>query len=293
MPQSKLKLIINGDDFGMAHNINEGIVKAHNEGILTSTSIVAQGLAFDQAIELAKKNPTLDIGIHLTLIEETPLLSPDDIPTLVNKDGKFFRDAKQFFKRYLLGKISRDDVYKELEAQFKKVLSSGIKITHIDGHQHMHVLKDVYEVTTKLALKYNIPIIRIPFEKIRPYMFFQKEAASRILFLSVLNFISKQRIKEKRFIHTDHIAGFLFGGNLNKKNLLKLIQKLPDSGICEVICHPGFDDPSSVYSHWKSNWGNELNALTDSYVSDFILEKGIKLINFDTLVKLKGNGSLK
>ncbi len=289
MSQSKLKLIINGDDFGMAQNINEGILKAHTHGILTSTSIVPQGLAFDHAVDILKKNPSLDVGIHLTLIEETPLLRPEEVPTLVNKSGKFFSNAKQFFKRYLLGRISKDDVQRELEAQFKKVLNTGIKITHIDGHQHMHVLKDVFNATIKLAFKYDIPVIRIPEEKIKLHNFFRKKVLPRILSLYVLNFISRQRRNENNLIHTDHFAGFLFGGKLNKNNLLTLLQHLPGSGVCEVMCHPGMKDNSSIYSHWGSNWSSELDALTDKDILNFINEKGIELVNFDTLIKTKRN----
>ncbi len=280
MSSGELKLIFNADDFGLSRNINQGILKAHTNGILKSTSIVAQGAAFDYAVEIAKKYPTLDVGIHLTLVEESPVLNPEKIPTLVNKDGKFFPHAKHFFNRYLLGTISGDDVHRELEAQFNKVLSSGINITHIDGHQHLHILKDVYNIIVKLAKKNNINVIRIPEEKIKFYMFFKKELISRILFLFVLNFIAKQRRKDKSLMQLNHFVGFFYGGNLNKNNLLKLLSKLPDSGICEVMCHPGLEDASSNYSYWKYNWSLELNALIDSEVINCIQKKGIILTSF-------------
>jgi len=283
MSSSKLKLIINADDFGLTQNINEGILAAHVKGIVTSTSIVAQGEAFDNSIEIAKKNPTLDIGIHLTLVEERPLLNPEEVPTLVTSEGKFFPHAKHFFKRYLLGKISKDDVYRELDAQFNKVLNSGIKITHIDSHQHMHVLKDIFDVTLKLSLKYNIPVIRIPIEPIKLYMF--SKNLPRIALLKVLNFISNRR-KNQSFYHTNYFAGFLFGGNLNKENLLTILRTLPKSGVCEIMCHPGLADPFSIYSHWNYNWETELNSLISPEIRAFLNKKRIELINFQDLTNI-------
>lgn len=286
MNSSRLKLIVTADDFGLAPNINEGILAAHTKGIVTSTSIVAQGDAFDQAVEISKNYPTLDVGIHLTLVEERPLLNPEKVASLVTSEGKFFPHAEQFFKRYLLGKISKDDVQLELEAQINKIINSGIRITHIDGHQHLHVLKDVFDITLKLAVKYDIPVIRIPFEKIKPYMFSQKVSLSRILSLKVLNFISNRRSKNN-FLHTDALSGFLFGGNLNKDDLLKILQVLPDTGVYEIMCHPGYDDASSKYAHWNYNWSTELNALTNSEILKFIQERKIELINFRNLAEMK------
>lgn len=286
MNSSKLKLIVNADDFGLAANINEGILSAHKNGIVTSTSIVAQGKAFKQAVEISKENPTLDVGIHLTLAEEFPLLNPERIPTLVNSEGKFFPHAQKFFKNYLLGKFSKDDIQLELEAQINKVINSGIKISHIDGHQHLHVLKDVFDITVKLALKYDIPVIRIPFEKIKPYMFSQKVSLTRILSLKVLNFISNKK-RNKKFLYADGLAGFIFGGNLNKENLLKLLYELPKSGVYEIMCHPGYNDSASPYSHWNYNWDSELKALTDPDILKFMNERNIELINFRDFAELK------
>ena len=252
--------------------------------------LLPQGQAFEKAVEIAKKNRTLDVGIHLTLIEEFPILEPNEIPSIVNKNGKFLDHAKDFFIRYLLGKISKDDVYKELDAQINKVLNHGIKITHIDSHQHMHVLKDIFDISLHLSAIYDIPIIRIPFEPIRPYMF-TKNLLPRIVSLKVLNFISNQR-KKGNFYSPDYFFGFPFGGNLNKENLLKIFRLLPEFGVCEVMCHPGLDDPASYYSHWNYNWGVELKALTDPEISNFIKEKGIDLINFKDLVEEKNKSGI-
>ena len=117
-------------------------------------------------------------------------------------------------------------------------------------------------------------------------MFSQKVSFSRILSLKVLNFISNRRRKNS-FLHTDALAGFLFGGNLSKDNLLKLLQVLPETGVYEIMCHPGYEDASSKYSHWNYNWNTELNALTDPEILDFIEERKIELINFRNLAEMK------
>jgi len=145
------KIIVHADDFGLSEKVNEGILYAHREGILTSTSIMACGPAFDHAVHLIKEVDSLDIGVHLTAIEERPLLSPLYIPSLVTKEGRFYPHAKHFLKNYLLGRISLEEVRLEFTKQIEKILDSGIDITHIDSHQHIHILPGIFKITVSLA----------------------------------------------------------------------------------------------------------------------------------------------
>ena len=140
------KLVVNADDFGLSIKVNEGILCAHQNGILTSTSIMANGMAFQHAVDTWKSNPTLDVGIHLTLVGEKPLLNPDVIPDLVNKKGICHQHAKDFVMKYMMGKISQKQIYQELEAQVVKVLDQGIVISHVDSHQHIHMLPQILSV---------------------------------------------------------------------------------------------------------------------------------------------------
>ena len=276
------KLIVHADDFALTKNINEGILHAHKAGILTSTSIMAIGSAFEHAVEVYKSAPRLDVGVHLALVEEKPILPCERIPTLVGKDGRFYPHATEFIKKYLMGKICIDEVFAEIEAQIKRVKQFGFRISHIDGHQHLHMLPGILSVTVQLANKYGIPVIRFPFERLRMYMLRNIRFFSRIPQLLALNFFC--RISQKKLsLRTDHFVGFFFGGNLNKKNLLDLLVHLPSNGIIELMCHPGFLDLKASYPHWDYHWQDELNALIDPDIKKFITDNAIELISFRQL----------
>ena len=281
-----INLIVHADDLGISKKVNEGILQAHTNGILTSASIIANGAAFEHAVEICRSVPTLDVGVHLTLVEEQALLTSDVIATLVNSDRKFHRNAKEFAKKYFMGKIRLTEVKQELEAQVRKVLSSGIKVSHLDSHQHLHMLPRIHEITAKIAKQFEIPAIRFTREKIRLSMLKEMRLFSRLFLLSVLN--RMPRLPEDLEVkQTDHFAGFLFSGILNKRNLMKVLANLPYDGTCELMCHPGFDDPHSLYSHWKYFWQDELDALLDKDLPGILQEKGILLISYRDLVAQK------
>ena len=280
-----LKLIVNADDLGLSVGVNEGILEAHLNGILTSTSVMANGVAFEHAIRLCRSVPSLDLGIHLTLVEEEPLLSAAAIPSLVDTAGKFHRHATTFMRKYVTGKIHLQDVWSELEAQIKKVLSRGVAISHLDSHQHLHLLPQILRITIALANKYNIPAIRVPREHLRPYMLRHLSGISRVSQLLVLNALC-QRATKMLIRRTDHFVGFFFGGNLHEENLHKLLQSLPTSGTCELMCHPGNEDPTTRYSHWGYHWSEELRALTDPEIGKVLRRPGVDLISYRELAHL-------
>jgi len=279
------KLVVNADDFGLSEKVNEGILCAHQNGILTSTSIMANGMAFQHAVDTCKSNPTLDVGIHLTLVEEKPLLNPAAVPDLVTDKGMFHQHAKDFAMKYLMGKISQKQVYQELEAQVVKVLDQGIVISHIDSHQHIHMLPRILSLVISIAKKYGIRIVRFPNEKLHTDMMYDLGFFSRLMQLLVLNWFC-QMGRRMNFAKTDCFFGFLFSGRLNKVNLTKVLHWLPSTGISELMCHPGFADTNSKYAHWKYNWQDELNALTDPDIKKFITNNAIELISFRQLAFL-------
>lgn len=284
MSRRAMGLIVHADDFGLSEKVNEGILRAHLNGILTSTSIMANGQAFEDAVRIARSNPALDVGIHLTLIEEMPLLGAKEIPTLLTPDGKFHRNAIQFTQRYILGNISLKDVREELEAQIKRVIAGGISPSHLDSHQHLHMLPGILNIVAELSRKYGVPAIRFPRE-IGVFGRIGRIPFIRIVKALVLNLFCRMgegKIKRR----TDSFAGFLFSGNLNKENLLNVISHISPGGTCEIMCHPGLDDPSSPYLHWGYHWSDELSALIDKQISDLLHHKVIHLISYRQLGNL-------
>lgn len=274
-----LKLIVNADDLGLTEKINEGIVYAYKKGILKSSSIVANGAAFNNAINLLKENSFLDIGVHLTLVEEKPLLPLAHVSSLISEDNKFHKNANIFIKNLMLRRINLDEVKKELDCQIQKILDYGIKISHLDSHQHLHVLPQIIKIATGFAEKYKIPFIRYPEEKLKFYMFSKVINLNRIVKMQVLNLFC--RIVKKEIVsRTDHFAGFFMGGNLTRQNLKILIENLPAKGTCELMCHPGFQDSKTKYSHWNYHPLDELKAITDPEISEIIKSKKIVLTSY-------------
>jgi hopanoid biosynthesis associated protein HpnK len=274
-----LKLIVHADDFGLSERVNAGIERAHVGGVLTSTSLIANGLAVDDAVRICVATPTLDVGVHLTLVEERPLLAPEQLPSLVTRDGHFHRHATVFARRYLAGAISMREVGLELEAQIQRVFSLGIRVSHLDSHQHVHMLPGVLATTVALAHKYGIRHVRMPREAVRAYMLTDVGAASRLAQLLALRAFCFMG-RRAPMAHVQHFAGFFYGGRLNREHLLTVLEHLPRSGTCELMCHPGLDDPGTRYSHWKYSWPLELEALTDPGVADVVKRRGISLISF-------------
>ncbi len=241
---SERRLIVNADDFGQSVGINEGVVRAHEHGILTSASIMATGEAFEDAIERCRALPSLRIGLHLCLVEQTPLLARDVIPSLVGEGGRLHRNYASFSRRYFVGMINRDEVQMELEAQIQRVRSYNVSIVHFDSHQHIHLLPGVWDVVTGLAKKHQVDAIRYPNERFHPYMARDPRSIPRLLQMLALRAMCNA-VKKTDLISADHFAGFFFGGRMNATNLLTTLHHLPQTGASELMCHPGCDENAS------------------------------------------------
>jgi len=272
-------LVVNADDFGLTKGVNRGIIKSFKEGVVTSASLLSVGRYFDNAVELAKVNSGLDIGIHLCLTEERPVLKKEDIPSLVDKDGCFLKSRWNFIFRYSLGKIDYAEVEKEFDAQMRKILEKGLCITHIDSHGHIHMLPGVLAVVIKLAKKYNIKIIRYPGEKISFYNI-KWHRYIKFCFLDLLCFLAKFNPEYRDFIRTDYFFGFMNSGQLYTWDIKKTLSVFK-RGIAELICHPGeYDEEYKLYKHWNYDWQGELRALTSGDIRKIIEESNIELISF-------------
>ncbi|MFO7971146.1 MAG: ChbG/HpnK family deacetylase [Desulfobacterales bacterium] len=280
-----LHLIVNGDDFGLSEKVNEGILQAHLSGILTSTSIMAQGAAFEHAVNIAKSTPSLDVGVHLTLVEETPLADLHLVQSMVDETGRFHHHGTEFIKQYFMGRICLQEVRCELEAQIKRVADSGISISHLDSHQHLHMLPRVLHIAVELAGKYGIPAIRFPREALRIGTIRNWKSIPRVVQMMVLGYFCKMG-RNTNAVRTDRFLGFIYGGNLDKEKLKKLLLSLPPHGTYELMCHPGLEDPNTHYEHWGYKWSNELDALIDPEISNLIVSSGIKLVSYKELSEI-------
>jgi len=264
------RLIVNADDFGLTEAVNRGIIRAHREGIVTSASLMACGAAFEHAVELARQNPRLGIGVHLTLTQERPLCAAADVPTLVPDGECFSRSVFALTRRYLKGRLDAEQVGRELSAQVRRVVDTGLRVTHFDGHQHVHVLPDVLAIARAIGAQHGIAAVRCPRERLRP------GSPLRMVQLAFLRrFVAACDWSEWR--RTDAFAGFLQGGRLDVRSVLG---RLPASGVTELMCHPGERDPQSPYARWGYAWQRELDGLTDPATRDLVEKLGFELVDF-------------
>ncbi len=204
-------LIINADDFGLSRAVNYGIIDCYKHGILTSTTMMANMPAVDHAISLAKANPKLAIGVHLTLTAGNPILNV--INSLTDQEGHFH--SKEY---YQTNSIDLEELYAEWDAQIQFLLSEGLVLSHIDSHHHAHGMNNHNQVVTKLAIKYNLPV--------RPL--------SNVNVMTVIDSFS---------VELDELAKELTNFNLSAKEIeVFLIKEFEKGETVEFMVHPGYID---------------------------------------------------
>ena len=262
------QLIVNADDFGFTRDVNEGIVHACREGILTATTLMATGAAFEHAVELARQNPGLDVGVHLVLVG-----SPGYPPTVA-----------RLMQAIALGRIR---IYDELAGQIRKVLDAGLAPTHLDTHKHTHLLPPVLDAVARLADEFKIHWIRRPLDLPRhaagvPW---QTRLANRSF-----SFIRRRfhRVLTSRGCSTtDYFAGFQMTGRYDARELATLIRSLPE-GVTEFMCHPGFctEELRKARTRLKESRRRELDALTSAEVRAALEESNVKLARYRDIQRI-------
>ena len=280
------KLIVNADDFGLHTLINQGIIKGHQEGFITSTSIMPSADAYEEAVELARANPRLGIGIHLTLVGGVkPLLPKAKVASLLDGEGRFLPDYVAFAKRFYTGGVKSSELEAELRAQVEKALASGLNITHVDSHQHTHVLPGMNGLVRKLCNEYNIKRERIPKEG---YTFSGGFAAGlgRKIGRCGLSFcadLARAGAARDCIRYPDYFFGMLAGGHLNAELVGNIIRALPD-GVSEIMTHPGLETaPLAKLYAWHYTWETELASYLSESNKELLKKYNVQLANFGDL----------
>lgn len=270
------RLIVSADDFGLTEGINNGIIKSFQEGIVTSASLMPNMPGFEHAVDLAKGNPGLAIGVHLNLLRGKPLQLPDKVASLLDRGGVFYQ-LPEFARRLVLGKIVIGEVEKELRSQIERVVATQLKISHIDSHRHFHVYPSILKVALKLAKEYQINKIRYP-RGLSNFPTNWKELLLLFLSLRASGALSKNNIKHgQRFFEFLRIE--------SSKNPLQFFEtfcrNLPE-GVTELCCHPGFVteelNGSEAIIH---NRERQIEILTNPGVLKFLQKYDIKLISYE------------
>jgi predicted glycoside hydrolase/deacetylase ChbG (UPF0249 family) len=267
-------LVVNADDFGFTRDVNRGIVEAHTGGILTATTLMANGDAFADAVALAREHPSLDIGCHLVLIGGASLLPGR---------REFPRGVKGLLAALAASKLR---VYDELAAQVGRILEAGLKPSHLDTHKHTHLAPQVLDAVTRVAEEFRIPWVRRPFDlpltAARGGAPWLKSAAAGGLRLLSQRFA--RELDRRGLRATDHFAGFQLTGRLRTPEIVALLRALPE-GITEFMCHPGRcgEELRSAPTRLKQSREEELEALTAPETRKALREAGIGLVSFRDL----------
>ncbi|HEY4563802.1 MAG TPA: ChbG/HpnK family deacetylase [Thermoanaerobaculia bacterium] len=269
-------LVVTADDVGLHPGMTLGALRAHEQGIVTACSVVANGRALDDAIERLRDRPRLDAGVHLTFVGgERPLSPPDQVRSLLGPDGAFLPGFRAFAARYFLGRINGAELEAELRRQIERLLAAGLELVHLNSHQHLHVLPRIFEIVLKLAEDYRIPWVRVPRDPAAHH-----GLSPRALEIAILNGISRTARRQAKGIKTvSRTVGILDAGRLTPGRLVRILKDV--EGVTELVCHPGVGDGelAGVYD-WGYGWDEETAALCDAGVKEALREGGIELRRF-------------
>jgi hopanoid biosynthesis associated protein HpnK len=289
-----VRLIVNADDFGFTGGVNAGIIHAHQCGIVTSTTIMANGDAFEEAVALALQNPALGVGVHLAAVGGSPVSDPRHIPSLVDKAGLLPRTLTALLLRLARGAVKMEHVEREFRAQVELVISRGITPTHLDSHKHTHTHPLVMEALARVAREFGIPCVRRPFERPGAGRFTGPAARSRrgvhrkqrILALAVAGRQSRfERVIVRYNLRApDRFFGVALTGLLDSAALRDMIGVLPE-GTSELMCHPATygDDLDRASTRLKRERERERDALTDESVKLALQRSNIATVSFRDL----------
>lgn len=285
------QLVVNADDFGMADSINGGILEAHRRGVVTSATLLANGAAFERAVAMTKTTPRLGVGVHLNLTQGRPISDPTSVGSLVNEKGEFFCQPPALLRGVISGRLRLAEVEREFSAQIEKVRATGIAITHLDGHKHVHMLPGIFPIVVRLAKSYGIAGVRWATE--RPPSLWallrrnghatativKQHVQSRTL--ALISMGARARLRQAGLRFPMHFYGITQTGFLDHEELGALLRNLPE-GTSELMCHPGYADPAmdAEPTRLRAERQRELEALTRPETLQLVARLGIYLIDY-------------
>jgi hopanoid biosynthesis associated protein HpnK len=294
------RLIINADDFGFTAGVNRAIIEAHTNGVVTSSTLMANGRAFADAVKLAKSAPRLSIGCHVVLIDGEAVVAAGRIPSLAAKSSatssraQEFRDGlKSFAVRAISGRLTANEIAAEATAQIRKIQTAGIEISHVDTHKHTHIFPAILRPLLRAAAACGVHAVRNPFGPRLPLKSTQLLARpnlwTRYAEVNILRrFASKFRdaVKRESFTTPDGTLGIEVTGTLDENLFLAIARNIP-VGTWEFVCHPGYNDADlqAAKTRLRQSRETELHVLTMPAAREIFAQEGVELISYSQLGK--------
>lgn len=272
---SRRRLIVNADDFGASDSINQAVAQAHREGILTSASLMVTGPAFEEAVELARQLPRLGVGLHLTLTGARSVLPPRDIPGLVDSAQRFGANPVTAGWRYFFRRSLREPLRREIHAQFEKFFATGLRLDHVNGHQHVHLHPVVFRLIEHNLGPWRVTHFRCTRD---PFWLNARLAFGRWTYRAThalvfwwLSARVRRRLDRERIRYPRAVFGLLQDARVTERFVCRLIPRLP-RGDSELYSHPSLD-------HCR----HELDALVSPRVKALVAQHGVELIRYQDL----------
>ena len=284
------KLIVTADDFGLSPAVNQAIEQAFTQGILTTTSLMAGAACVEDAVECAQRNPRLKVGLHVVVTRGRAVLPPKEIPDLVDAKGNLPVQLFQAGVRFFFLPRVREQLEREITAQFEAFKSYGLRLDHVNAHNHMHLHPTVFALILKIGRRYGMRSVRIPYEPLLPVWRSTgdnlAQRALMTLFLGPWVALQRMRLRRAGLSSNDYIFGLFDTGRMDAERVMKLLPCLPN-GISELYFHPALAevagdrpllDPRSC--------AMELDTLLDTSVRERLQTLQIKTVSFTDVVNV-------
>jgi len=269
------RLVVNADDFGRSASINQAVIRAHREGILTTASLMVNEPAVEEAVALARENPELGVGLHLTLLCGHSALPPEQIPGLVDAKGEFTTNPASAGFRYFFQRSLREQLRQEIHAQFQRFRATGLPLDHVNGHLHLHLHPTVFRILMADSGQLGIKRLRLTFDPFRLNLRLASgHFAYRALHAAIFHALSargRPALAQRGIRHTDAVFGLLQNARVDEAYVTRLLPQLP-AGDSELYSHPSLDE-----------FKNEFDALISPRVREQVNNLGIKLIRYQDL----------
>jgi predicted glycoside hydrolase/deacetylase ChbG (UPF0249 family) len=292
------RLIINADDFGLTRGVNRGIMECWRDGVVTSTTLMANGAAFEDALGAVcalscdGERQVLGVGCHVVLLDGEPLLA-GQVPSLL-EDGtcRFNRSLGPFLRALVTGRLSAEEIEAEASAQFRKIQSGGISVSHFDTHKHVHLFPAVLKPLLRAARACGIRAMRNPFVPVKPlacaHLLRRPRLWKRYAEVKALRGWAqafRRAAEEQQIATTDGTFGIVVTGALDKKLFRAIAGSVPE-GTWELCCHPGYHDSDldRIPTRLRQSRDREREALTSAAARQALAEHGIELISYQQLV---------
>lgn len=281
------RLIVNGDDFGLSPQVNAGMIHAHTHGILTNTSLMVTGSAWQEAVALAKDTPSLSVGLHLTLVQGRAVRAPHLLTRVTQPNGNFSDNPTIAGIRYFFSRQAHNQLRDECRAQIERFLATGLPLAQVDGHLHIHLHPTVLNILIELAPEYGVKAMRLTREDLATSLACDPRRQIRkrweSLIFTQLARAAEQKLRASGIAFPDALFGLHQSGDLNERYLLALLPKLR-SGVTEIYGHPAFL-PCPEVQYWTPTYrrAEELAALISPAVRAALTAQGITLTNYRDL----------